>query len=397
MKVLFIAGADQQYGTFHMSKLLLEYVKKNDNKIEYIVLTQKHGLLNEWCDCNAIENYVFPYRYCVYHPSSSFLKRSIKHFTKQVLITISNRIALFQLEKSGILKEIDIVHTNINRDLFGVLISKKYNLPNIIHLREFSRTHFGLKPLYKNQIELMNKYSSRFIAISDAVKEEWIDYGLQGDKIEVIYDGVEVDKYRTPEEARKKIAQLRIVMCGAIYEGKGQKELIVAVFQLIEEGLNVCVDIYGSSASDKYLNEIMNYVEENGIQSSVRFLGYKDNLNEVLNNYDIGIVCSKAEGFGLVTVEYLLSGLVVIASDTGANPELLGKGKYGLLYKSGDVESLKSAIRFVYSNRAENALMLKTTRTYAEEKYTINKTAKLTSRLFNSVIEEYRYRKDRKQ
>lgn len=52
MKVQFISGADQQYGMFNMSKLLLE-------SIDYIVLTQKYGPLNEWCDCNAIENYVF--------------------------------------------------------------------------------------------------------------------------------------------------------------------------------------------------------------------------------------------------------------------------------------------------------------------------------------------------
>ncbi len=375
MKILFIAGADQKYGTFQISKLLLDTVRQNDNKMEYIVLTQKSGPLNEWCDANSILNYVYPYRYCVYYPSNNLVKGYLKHFAKYLLVTASNRIALHKLEKSGVLNGIDIVHTNINRDLFGILIAKKYNLPNVTHLREFSRAHFGLKPIYHNQIELMNKYSSRFIAISNVVKDDWIDYGIRRDKIEVIYDGVDVDRYKVAQIKEEKSTQLRMVMCGAIYKGKGQKELIEAVGCLLKEGYCIRVDIYGNVESKEYFNELNGYIKSQDIQTNIRFLGYKDNVNEVLSDYDVGVVCSKAEGFGLVTVEYMLSRLIIIASETGANPELLEHGKWGILYPLGDIEQLKKSIKEVYSNKLMYSNKRNLAIKYAKDTYSIKKTA----------------------
>lgn len=387
MKVLFIAGADQQYGTFQMSKLLLENVKKENSNIKFIVITQKYGPLNEWCKGEDIENYIFPYRYCVYHPSGKYIKDKAKLIAKQVLVTIFNRIALWKLGRANIMSDVNIIHTNNNRDLFGMLISRKYDLPNVTYLREFSKAHFNLQPLYRKQVDIMNRYSINFIAISDAVKKDWIEYGISGNKVKVIYDGVDVIKYTDQKRVRNSFEPLRIVMAGAIYEGKGQKELVEAVAPLIAAGLDIYIDFYGKAASEKYYQEIVEFIKGHKLEMAIRFMGYKEDFKNVLGNYDIGVVCSKAEGFGLVTVEYMLTGLTVIASDTGANPEILEFGKYGYLYPYGEVEELRKLINTVYQNGDRSNQFTQSMIDFSKSKYSINTTVKEVSTLYTSIVQ----------
>lgn len=85
--------------------------------------------------------------------------------------------------------------------------------------------------------------------------------------------------------------------------------------------------------------------------ANVRFLGARNDVYSILKDYDVGLTCSRSEGFGRVTAEYMHARLGVIASDTGANPELIGTGE-GLLYPLGDVEALAERIcRFFYDRQ----------------------------------------------
>ena len=65
-----------------------------------------------------------------------------------------------------------------------------------------------------------------------------------------------------------------------------------------------------------------------------------DEYLEYIKKCDIVCVCSYAEAFGLTTIEAMLSGALVIASDSGANSELIEDGKNGLLYACDDIEDL---------------------------------------------------------
>lgn len=384
MRILFISGADQQYGTYHMSKQLLETMCERKYDIHFIVITQKQGPLNEWCNVHNIENYTVPYKYCVYYPTNSRLKKICKHILKWLYVSFSNRLAIRKIRKMGLLSDVNLIHTNINRDLLGEYISKKYKIPNITYLREFSRSHFHLEPLYRDQVQVMNRYSKKFIAISNAVKRDWIEYGLDANKIDVIYDGVDLSKYTLQKKENQCHYGLRLVMCGAIYEGKGQMELIKSICPLINKGLDITLDIYGTNVSENYYKTIIEYIAQHKLAENIRLKGFINNISNVLCNYDIGVVCSKAEGFGLVTVEYMLSGLYVIASDTGANPELLEEGKYGFLYTLGDNDQLSHIIESIYNNKLQ-LTSPKEIVEYARKEYSIDITVQKLVALYSSA------------
>ena len=146
------------------------------------------------------------------------------------------------------------------------------------------------------------------------------------------------------------------------------------------------MDFYGEGVDADYYSVIDKFVESENLSDYVRFNGFINNINDIFEEYDVGVICSKAEGFGLVTVEYLLSGLAVVASDTGANPELLGNGEYGYLYHLGDIDALRETILDLFMKK-EAGISLKESAEYAKEKYTIRKTAKDLINLYVSIGE----------
>ena len=249
------------------------------------------------------------------------------------------------------MNEVEFIHTNISAIDLGVKLATKYKLKNIMHIREFWDLDFNMHSYRKNYIKYLNKNIFAFIAISNAIRQHWIKKGIDEKKIYTIYNGVNFDNIIPKKEFNKSNDKIKILMMGSISEGKGQQELVKAVSLLdrkIKE--NIQVDIVGSGyvfAEENLKKEIAN----NKLESVINFKGYDKDIRKKINTYDIGIICSKSEGFGRVTIEYMSAGVCVIASNTGANIELIEENKNGFLYKKGNCYDLAKKITFVFQNR----------------------------------------------
>lgn len=80
----------------------------------------------------------------------------------------------------------------------------------------------------------------------------------------------------------------------------------------------------------------------------VHLIGHVDNIWDVLQEMNIGVVCAKDEAFGRTTIEFMLMHMPVIVSNSGANPELIAE-KTGMIYELGDEHMLASHIESYYN------------------------------------------------
>lgn len=349
-KIVFIAN---EYQTGGATKSLIGLSKTLREKfdIDPIILVNKTGYLTQMCEIYSIKYYKLNYKPFVIGAGNTPIRKLIKRcliIPLKVRHFICNKIALLKAKKIFNKNDIKIIHTNTNRDDFGAILAKEYDIPHIWHLREFGTKDYECVFLRKNYIEYMNKNTTKFIAISKIIKRFFIEKGIEKNKIELIYNGVKINE-KTIERKKCKKKIIKIIFLGGISESKGQYQIIEAISLLPEKiKTNIFVDFYGNG-SQKYIRYLKEIIKKNNLEKNVRFNDYCNHIDEKINQYDVGVMCSRAEAFGRVTVEYMTNNLVTIASDTGANPELIKDGENGFLYKYNDIEDLKNTILNVYN------------------------------------------------
>ncbi|MBO5397369.1 MAG: glycosyltransferase family 4 protein [Clostridia bacterium] len=381
-RIIYLFDEDDKYGA---PKAGIEMIMQLKNKDIYpIILTSKKNNINKFCDDNNIENYVTYHHKYTYVNTKNKLKDIIKFIPRYLRYKLGNIIALNIIKRKINLKNIDCIHSNISAIDLGILISKKYNIKNIMHIREFGELDFNMKSYRNNYIKYLNKNVTQFIAISDAIRKYWIEKGISENKIQTIYDGVYINDILTKENYRQK-GKLKILMIGSINRKKGQVELVKAI-SLLDDDIknNILVDIIGNGY--KYEEDLLKKeIECNKLTHVITYKNYDSQIREKIKDYDIGVNCSFSEGFGRVTIEYMIAGLCVIASNTGANIEIVNHNENGLLYEKGKPQTLSDAIKYLFNNYNEIMRLSENAKSTVNQKFTIEINANNVNSLYDKI------------
>ena len=348
MHILFISDSDYRYGAAHSLLRLIELlVEQSEGRVRVtILLSHKNTDLERLlipigvriiCVPFGLYNEIFPYEKW---------KFPFKYVIRLVKYWCGRSLGVIKIDNLIDFNAIDVIHCNSSRVDLGAVLSKRHSIPLVWHLREFFNLDYRCYSYRRDYITCMNNTDGCIIAVSNAVRDHWIKKGIRPNLIKTIYNGV--DGCREYIDVDNKISErkLRLIMAGSLSEGKGHLELIRAVEMLSDKDRALLrIDIVGDG-KNKYQEHLLNKVKRAGLQDTVFFLGYKSHVTEMLHNYDAGLMCSRAEAFGRVTAEYMMAGIPVIASDTGANPELIRDGIDGLLYQQGNAMDLCERITY---------------------------------------------------
>lgn len=323
MRVLYIMNNVDKGGAALAFKDLIDEIIKNHSYIKPVILLAKKNSLAQYFIEKNVEVHVVNF--------NNFLttERNPKIMWKFILLTrylISKKKFLEKVENKIDFNTIDLIHSNLNRFDCGALISKKHSIPHIWHIREHGDIDFKLQNiLMQNPIEYMNSFGSYFVAISESVSKKWKTAGINN--ISTIYDGIKIHNIDIKKNNNKKVM---LIFLGGITETKGQDQFLKLISKLPKEYLNrIHIDFYGNG--DRYyikrLTKKYYFLNEH-----FNFFNYRNDILKQISNYDIGVNASYAEGFGRVTVEYLEQGLFVLASNSGASPEIVSNKKLGVLF-----------------------------------------------------------------
>ncbi|MGF1873687.1 glycosyltransferase family 4 protein, partial [Photobacterium indicum] len=150
---------------------------------------------------------------------------------------------------------------------------------------------------------------------------------------EVIYDGV-----LEPNESKiSKSKKLYFLFVGRLEPTKGIEDVLDSFIDYCELGnLNYELLIAGSGQVS-YLQYLKHKVEQSPFKNQIKFLGFRNDINELMRSAKALVVGSKCEGFGLITAEAMFNGCLVIGRNSGGTSEILTNnfgGNYGLLFES---------------------------------------------------------------
>lgn len=393
MNLLIVSDGDSRYGSANSLYGLVSNLKNSYSGLEVtVVLTMNSEKEDDYkkIGCNTIK---IPYSF--YYRTSSYesWKRPLSYVKHLPEYCYGRVNALRLLEKKIKLKNFDIIHTNTQREDLSLEIVEKYKIPLVMHIREFGDLDYRSFSYRKNYITLLNKSVNRFIAISDIVKKHWVGKGIDASKIVRIYNGVDDNPDYKTHYPLGKNEMIKIVVMGAILENKCHHILINALSKLdANMRTMVSVDIIGDSANS-YGSKLKKLVNELELTEKVNFLGYITKPSRLLKNYDCGIMCSRSEAFGRVTVEYMMAGLCVIATNTGANPEIITDKVNGLIFEEGSDRDLANHLEYIISNRQCLKEYGEKARTEALARFTTSENAKNVYRLYQEVLTEHASRR----
>lgn len=385
MKVLYIID----YGTVGgatLSFLELVVAMKRLGVTPVVCLGKKTDIV-QYLDEKGIDYFCAGHRTVLEPFSFKKWKWPLSLAKKLFFFYTKEGIALHRLKGLDLLS-IDLIHTNSARNDIGCYLRKRCGKPHIMHIREFADADFDCVSLRPNYINLFNKYTDMFITISEAVKAHWTKKGIMAYKMHTIYNGIYYEDIKTSPDEDKHRKLVKMLIAGGVCLSKGQ-HLVVEAMDLLPKDIrdNLTLDVAGWY-DDKYVQKMKEYAKRKGYDSRICFLGAVSDLHRHIGDYQIGLMCSRSEGFGRVTAEYMHGRLGVIASDSGANPELIENGVTGLLFKSGDAQSLADGIMKFYNDRELLIRLSNAAQKKARELYTQQKNADAIFELYKEILKK---------
>lgn len=167
--------------------------------------------------------------------------------------------------------------------------------------------------------KLININATYLVGCSEEAAENM--FGKNNEKVLVINNGVDMEKYNPKRFSlsTRTDGTLRLLQIATFSNNKNQIFSLHILETVLKKGVNATITFVGRSSDDesnKYLDDMKKYIEDNKLSRSVSFLPSDTDIPRVIAENDIVLVPSKCEGFPLVPIEAQAMGKCCYASDT---------------------------------------------------------------------------------
>lgn len=377
--ILFITHYPGMYGANKsMCHLILEL--RASYNINPLVLLRSEGQICDFLRENQIPFFISHFFWWVYEGNGykkkllNFIKRFRNYSRVNKIIKLLNN------------QSINLVYTNSIVINIGVLISRKLNCPHLWHIRETLEAYdFKFSLGTKISKSVLQNGADRFIVISHYLSN-WYKNLLPAGKVEVIYNGVEPEQplriINTPDTI------LNLCVLGILCDQKNQAEAIDALDILVNSlKINTIRLHFIGGKREDYFTALKKKISDKKLDNYIIFHGHSNEVSKILNTMNLGLVCARNEGFGRVTVEFMLNRIPVIASISGANAELIDPGKNGELYKLGDSKELANKIGDFIANTKLLESMGANAQIYALKNFSSEQNSKKIYQVIKEILE----------
>jgi glycosyltransferase involved in cell wall biosynthesis len=238
---------------------------------------------------------------------------------------------------------------------------------------------------------LGNRLADVILVNSDAVRRdvERTERHWEG-KVRKIYNGVAPIEPWAPDEVmafrrREGIpSDALVALCVSnFYPYKGHEELVEAAVRVVPTFPNIVFLLAGRDSGT--MEEIRTRIRARGIEGSVRFVGGRADVPDLLRASDLFVHPSREEGFSNAILEAMAAGLPVVACDVGGNPEAVADGETGRMVLSRDAAAFASAIAELLADPEKRKAMGEAGRRRATEHFSLDRMVEEMESLYDSL------------
>jgi len=290
-------------------------------------------------------------------------------------------LALKKLLKTG---QFDLIHIHLwnpGSCRYAFWAAEKVGIPIVTTEHDpFELT--GLKGLIKRQCL---KKTNQIIAISMDNFRHLSEYGEDiKNRLNLINNGIELDRFLDNVDKASLPVQkgdLVITCIAELHERKGIKYLIDAFRKLRVEMPSLHLMLVGKGPDEERLKTDYKDV------TNLHFLGWREDVPQILRASDVFVLPSLREAFGLVLLEAMASSVAVIATDNGGTKDIIEDGKTGYLVPPANSDRLAEAIRTILRNPDQKRDMEKAALERVKSLFTADVMARKTLSVYQKTIE----------
>jgi len=291
-----------------------------------------------------------------------------------------------------------LVHTHTSKAGFiGRAAAWYARIPVIIHTVHGFAFHEESSPFslwfFSNLERIASKWCHCLVTVSNFHRDWAIRLHIaEPEKIVAIPNGISEDdvKPRKPrEETRRTLGiqnnHIMLLTMGRLAPQKGLEYLLEALGKLKKEGSieKIVAIIVGEGPLQKKLHQM---ARELKIEDYVRFLGFRQDVGDLLAASDIVVLPSLREGLSIALLEAMAAGKPIITTNIGSNTEASSNGESALLIPAKDSEKLSLAMKEFIEQEDNRSRFSKAAKQNYLDSYQINRTIRSYLHLYLSFL-----------
>ena len=283
----------------------------------------------------------------------------------------------------------DIVHANEPHALTAAWLAGAHKKVPVVASRRVAY------PLQKNVIaQRRYRMAKRILAVSHFVAASVVESGIPADKVEVLYEGVEVPPMvasEARERARQRwsvAADQHLLGCvGYLLPEKGQETVVRAMPAVRAKFPGARLLLAGGGPCRERLEAL---TKQFGLQEAIIFAGFVEDVAQVYAALDIFVFPSLAEPLGTSLLAAMAWGLPVLAVASGGVPEYVDDGENGLLVAESKPDLVTDGIVRLLSNDSLREHVGQKARRKMEAQFSASCMVQNTLRAYQEILSKSR-------
>lgn len=350
-------------------------------RFEPIVVFPSEGYAKDELQKMGIKVLVSPME-CFIPPGYLSSKCMEKYYYNRFLFLLNERVRnIVDIIREN---DIDMVHSSTLTVAEGALAARISGVPHIWHIHGKYSTNHAFLPI-KSVYSFLEGFSTRIVAVSNSVKEFISRYIPQQDKIDVVFNGIDLEMldskknssypalYRDyPALKGKKI----VALIGSVYKVKGIDVYVDAAINILKKRGDIAFLVIGPINDHDLFNSVKNRIDSSSLSESIIFTGFREDVLSLLNDTDLVVCASITEGLPYAVLESMASSKPVVSTRCGGPEEVVLDGETGYLVNKGDPDALAGAVMSIIDDRKKMLAMGRKAREHAAGNYNAEKYAR---------------------
>ena len=386
--VLFISHSSDLYGAEKSLLLLLKNI--NREIFKPIIILPNAGPLYEIIEKYNIKAYEVKLSWWV---KSNDKKHTIYSFLRFIKKLMNELLSFYKLLKIIKKEKINLIYTNTIVVGSGSIAAKILKVPHIWHIREIINHNSNITPIFERKFlfKFIKRFSDKIIVNSKATAEQFDIIGESKKKFCIVYNAIDLRDFKLKKNehrSNKGIYEFDwlVAVVGSIQPIKRQVDAIQSIKLAKRIIPNIKLLVIGGDGDCKYINKLKEIIKKENLIENVLFMGYRDDVPNILLRCKALLVPSWNESFGRAVIEGMAACIPVIAVNSGGPKEIITNEIDGFLVPPQKPKIISKKIIELYNSPSMGKTIGHNARKTVEKRFNVNLYVRNIEKIMIEVI-----------